>query len=125
MSEGVSTPYELTLKADKGYDAPWLRIQAETVEQLHDRVKAVQEGAVFSTLGNAAKDFQAAYQLGKQLGAEPMSPPQEKKPAPASAKPAETSESPWPSEPGLTDEKPKEEAKPAAAGGRPKPAWKK
>lgn len=151
MSEENDSAYSLTLKAATGFDAPWLVVRAATIEQLHDQVQAIRESAFFATAGSAAKDFQAAYQLGKGLGAEPASPPKEpakktpakkapaEKPAPEKDTPKE--EGPWeagagepdkpaedwPAEESITSDKKEEAPKKAASSntGRPKPAWKR
>lgn len=131
MSDEDNSAYSLTLKAATGFDAPWLVIRAGSIEQLHDKVKAVEEHAFFATAGSAAKNFQAAYQLGKQLGAEPTSPPKEPakrtaakkttstaKKSTAKAEPeAEKAEAP-------VEEKPAAAEKPAGSG-RARPTWKR
>lgn len=97
----TDAPYSLTLKAGKDFDAPWLVVKAATVTELHDKVQALDEGAVFATIGNAAKSMHAAYVLGKTLGAKPESPPLATPPATTApvtaAKPA--ADSPWGSAP--------------------------
>lgn len=124
MSEEASTSrYTLTFKAGTAFSDPWIVVRAETIEEAHDAVKELTEGALFATVGVAAKDFHAAYQLGKQLGAEPTSPPKSTKTRKASSKAKEepkAEEEAKPEEAPATEE-PK--AKPATTG-RPKPAWK-
>lgn len=78
--------YSVTLKGGNDFKDPWLVIRADTIEHLHDRVKSAASSGIMATIGNTAKDFQAAYRLGTGLGAEPINPPRE----PAKAEKNET-----------------------------------
>jgi hypothetical protein len=154
MSESpfeTGSPYKLTLKAGKGFEDPWLTIEADTIELLHDRLKSANESAIFALIGNTSKTLQAAYVMGKNLGAEAIDPPKEpekseekaetkapakkapvkrktaaqkKAEAEAAEAPEKPEEEPEAPETPEEPEKPTEEA-PAPAKARPKPKWKK
>lgn len=144
-----TAPYKLTLKAGKGFEDPWLSIEADSIEVLYDRLKSVNESAIFGLIGSTAKTLQAAYVTGSVLGGEPVNPPAEpakaeekpkatKKRAPAKTaaqkkaeaeakeaaeKPEEEPEAPEAPE---EDEKPSEEPTEAPeTKARPRPKWRK
>lgn len=82
MSDNPNNPndqeaYKVTLKAGKDFSDPWLVIRAHSIDHLHDRVRAASESGIMATIGNTAKSFQAAYQMGAVLDAQPISPPKE------------------------------------------------
>jgi len=110
----------VTLKADKGYEAPWIVVRADDAKDMQKALTDIHEQDVFTSVGRASAAFATGNRMGSQLGATTIaveSTEPEEKPA---KKPAAKKAAPKKAEtPAKAEEAPKEEPKKA----RPKPAW--
>lgn len=107
MTDSFSeAPLSVNFKPAPGFDAPMLTIRATTPPELMSRVNGSIEAGLFAVIGNADKEFKAAYNVGNILGATPLSNPA----APAPVAPAHVA-APAPAGP------------PADGWGAPAPAW--
>lgn len=111
----------VTLKADKGYDAPWIVIKSEDVGEVQKTLEEIHSQDLFTAVGRAASAFETGRRMGSQLGAttvsvekvpakEPLTGEAKGKPDPLTSKSEEKEPAPKPA----TNSRP-----------RPKPAWSK
>jgi hypothetical protein len=71
----TEAPLSVNFKPATGFDAPMLTIRAMTPAELMARVNGTIEAGLFAVIGNADKEFKAAYNVGNILGATPVSAP--------------------------------------------------
>ena len=131
MADGKIT---VTLKADKGYEASWLVLSADTVKEMQGLLEDAHAQDLFTAVGRADDAYKRGVITGKGLGARTVSVEnaEEEKPAPAEKAPARKSaakkdEAPRP-EPDELEAKAEEKPAPKKAAvkppaGVPKPAW--
>lgn len=98
-ADGGGDAFTVTIKAGRGYEAPWLVIRANNREQLQARLTLMIEDGTVEELENMSiphlisrlsTDFERAFAIRNQLGAvmikdEPQSAPQKPSAAPSGA----------------------------------------
>lgn len=65
----------VTLKADGGYDAPWIVFHAASNAEAADLIGAADASGLWAIVGKASADLKAEYAAGKGLGATPVQSP--------------------------------------------------
>lgn len=68
-------PLSVNFRPGTGFDVPQFTIRAMTPPELTARINGSIEAGLFATIGNADKEFKAAYNVGSILGATPVSAP--------------------------------------------------
>lgn len=77
MTDSFSeAPLSVNFKPAPGFEAPQLTIRASTPNELVARVNGTIEAGVFASIGNAASEFKAAYNVTNILGAAPVAAPE-------------------------------------------------
>lgn len=72
MADGKIT---VTLKADKGFDAPWVVLSGDTAAEVRDVIGEVEQSGLLADVGRVAMAFRGFAAVGGVLGGKPVDAP--------------------------------------------------
>lgn len=92
MADGKIT---VTLKADKGFDAPWVVLSGDTAAEVRDVIGEVEQSGLLVDVGRVANAFKGYATTGGVLGARPTEAPRENTPNTGQNRPSQETNPGW------------------------------